>query len=287
MNKHLEIIKILDNSLATLAPQQYKAAKYLLDHTEDIALMSMRAIAKDAGVKATTITRLCRHLGFEKYEHFRKPFVENLRKPEAGYSSRLEKVQQRGADNLLGLYQETRTQDISNINNTLSDENFSIILDAAETISKSRRVYVLGLRGSYSVAFLFHYAYQLFRDNSQLIDTKAGMFADQLRGINSKDCMLAISSAPYTRMTTDAVEFAAKSGVKIIAVSDKHSSPISRLAEHTIITRYDSPSFYQSLTGALAVNHALITLLVARAGGDAIKIVKEAEKQLSEISAYW
>ncbi len=287
MSTHLEIKKMLNDSLASLAPQQYKAAKYLLNNTDDIALISMRALAKNAGVKATTITRLCKNLGFEKYEYFRKPFEDNLRKPTATYSTQLKEIQQRGVDNPLGLYQEARTQDLNNIKSTVSDENFSIIFDASDTIRKSRRVYVLGLRSSYAAAFSFHYAYQLFRDNSQLVDTKAGMFTDQLRGINNKDCMLAISSAPYTKMTTDAVEYATKSGVKIIAVTDKHSSPIARVAEHTIITRKDSPSFYQSLTGALAVNNALITLLVARTGGDAMKIVKETEKQLSEISAYW
>jgi hypothetical protein len=31
----------------------------------------------------------------------------------------------------------------------------------------------------------------------------------------------------------------------------------------------------------------LITLLVAKSGGDSVKIVAEAEKQLSRISAYW
>jgi len=35
------------------------------------------------------------------------------------------------------------------------------------------------------------------------------------------------------------------------------------------------------------VVQALITLLVTKAGGDAVKIVEEAEKQLSRISAYW
>ena len=88
-------------------------------------------------------------------------------------------------------------------------------------------------------------------------------------------------------MTIDAVGYAAEAGAKIIAVTDSDLSPIAQSAKHTIITYHRSPSFYQSFTGALAVSQALITLLVSKTGGDALKIVKEAENQLSRISAYW
>jgi DNA-binding MurR/RpiR family transcriptional regulator len=62
---------------------------------------------------------------------------------------------------------------------------------------------------------------------------------------------------------------------------------VASAARHTIITQNASPSFYHSLTGALSVCQALITLLVAKSGADAVKIVQEAETQLSRISAYW
>jgi DNA-binding MurR/RpiR family transcriptional regulator len=146
---------------------------------------------------------------------------------------------------------------------------------------------VLGLRGAYAPAFLFYYAYQLFRDNSQLLDTRAGIFADQLRGIGPKDSLFVVSFTPYTLMTIDAVEYAAEAGAKIVAVTDSVVSPAANVSTHTIITQKRSASFYHSLTGALAVSQALIALLVARAGGDALKIVEEAEKQLSRISTYW
>ena len=120
-----------------------------------------------------------------------------------------------------------------------------------------------------------------------MLDTRAGIFADQLRDIGPEDSLLVISFPPYTLLTIDAVEYAAEAGAKITAVTDSIVSPAATAAKHTIITRNSSPSFYHSFTGALAVVQALITLLVTKSGGDAVKIVEEAEKQLSRISAYW
>ena len=145
---------------------------------------------------------------------------------------------------------------------------------------------MLGLRGAYTAAFLFHDAYQLFRSNSQLLDSGAGIFADQLRGISGEDCMLVISVEPYTRLTVDAVQYAREAGGKVVAITDNVLSPIARVADHVILTHCDSPSFYQSFTAPLAVSQALITLLASRTDSNALEIVKATEAQLARIHAY-
>jgi DNA-binding MurR/RpiR family transcriptional regulator len=286
-DSYVEVIQQLADTIPSLAPQQRIAAQYFIDHPDEIGLRSMRDIAIEANIQPATISRLCRSMGFDSYKEFTAPFKQQLRKSKGNYLSRLKAVQSRGDQDIFSLYKEVRDQDIQNIKNTLTDDKFPALVEAVETLYQSRRVYVIGLRGSYSPAFLFHYAYQLFRDNSQLLDTNAGMLADQLRGISSADCMLVTSFDPYTKMTIDAVEFAIAAGVKIIAITDKYTSPIAKAAAHTILVQNNSPSIYQSLNGVLSVNHALITLLVSRSGENAVEIIQEAEKQLSSISAYW
>ncbi len=259
----------------------------MVEHPEEIGLNSMRRVAKDAGVKPATISRLTKTLGFKEYESLREPFRQRLRTRSPEFAAKLQNVQERGRSGTRSVLTDLRAQEVANVERSLSDENLRILEEAAQTIHESRRVYVLGLRGAHAPAFLFHYAYQLFKDNSQLLDTSAGIFADQLRGIGPEDCLLVISFPPYTRLTIDAVEYAAEAGAKIIAVTDSVVSPAANAAEQTIVTKNQSPSFYHSFTGALAVTQALIATLVSRAGGDAVKIVEEAEKQLSRISAYW
>ncbi|MDJ0792897.1 MAG: MurR/RpiR family transcriptional regulator [Woeseiaceae bacterium] len=282
-----ETIRLLIESFSDLTPELQKAAKFMVEHPEEVGLNSMRKVAKEAGVKPATVSRLSKTLGFEEYESLREPFRQRLRKIEPKFSSRVEDLQRRGADDTGSLFMDLRRQELENIERTLSDENQAAIEAAAEALHGSRRVYVLGLRGAYAPAFLFHYAYQLFQENCRLIDTHAGIFADQLRGIGANDSLLVISFPPYTQLTIDAVDYAAEAGAKIVAVTDSVVSPAAHAAGHTIITQNKSASFYHSFTGALAVTQALITLLVAKKGGDAVKIAREAEKQLSKVSAYW
>lgn len=285
--RYSDTIRLLVETFSSLTPELQKAARYMVENPEEIGLNSMRTVAKEAGVKPATISRLSKSLGFEEYDQLREPFRQRLRKNEPEFAARLQAIQRRGADDGGRLFAELRHQEIDNVERALSDANYSILLDAAETMHGSRRVYVLGLRGAYAPAFLFYYAYQLFQDNCQLLDTRAGIFADQLRGIGPEDSLFVVSFRPYTQMTIDSVEYAAEAGAKIIAVTDSVISPAASVAAHTVIVQNRSASFYHSFTAAMAVTQALIALLVAKAGGDAVKIVEEAEKQLSRISAYW
>jgi DNA-binding MurR/RpiR family transcriptional regulator len=280
-------IRLIVESFSQLTPELQKAAKFMLENPEEVALNSMRAVARKAGVKPATVSRLSKKLGFEEYRRFREPFRQRLRKIEPAFASRVADVQRRGATDNPGLFAELREQEIRNIELTLSDENYGVIQDAAETLHRSKRVYAIGLRGAYAPAFLFYYAYQLFQENCRIVDTRAGIFADQLRGIGEQDSLLVISFPPYTQLTIDAVSYAADAKANIIAITDSVVSPVANAAGHTIIAQNRSNTFYHSFTGALAVVESLLTLLVAKKGGDAVAVAQEAERQLSKVSAYW
>ena len=282
-----DTVRRLVDSYGQLTPELRKAARYMLENPEEVGLNSMRRVAREAGVKPATVSRLSKALGYAEYDELREPFRQRLRGREPDFSARLKDVQQRGAEDARALLEDQRALELRNIERTLSDDQLAVMLDAVDTLWSSRRVYVLGLRGAFAPAFVFHYAFQLFRDRCHLLDTRAGIFADQLRSIGDQDSMLVVSFPPYTQLTIDAVHYAADAGAQIVAVTDSEVSPAADVARHTIVAQNTSASFYHSLTGALAACQALITLLVAKSGEDAVKIVEAAESQLSRISAYW
>ena len=288
MNKsYPDTMRLLVDSFAGLTPELQKAARFMVEHPEEVGLSSMRNLARSAGVKPATITRLTKSLGFTAYDELREPFKQRLRARSPDFVAKVQDVQKRGAKGSEIILADLRAQELVNVERSLSDDQIAMLDSAAKIVLNSKRLYVLGLRGSHAPAFLFHYAYQLFRANSRLLDTSAGIFADQIRSISADDCLLVVSFPPYTQLTIDAVDYAAESGAKIVAITDSKISPAASAAAATIVTANASPSFYHSFTAAISVVQALNTILVTKAGGEALKTVEEAEKQLSRISAYW
>lgn len=286
-NRYPDTVRQLVASFPHLSPELKKAARFMVDHPEEVGLNSLRKVADSAGVKPATLTRLTKKLGFSDYDALREPFCQRLRQLSPGFSTRLQGVQQRKSPGSTELLEELKTAELENIEGALSAENQTILAAAAKTLQNAKRVYVVGLRGSYAPAFVFHYAYQMFRDNSVLVDTRAGIFGDRLRGIQKGDCLVTVALPPYTLLTIDMIGFAAEVGADVIAITDSAVSPAATVAKHALSVGSQSPSFYHSLTGALTVAQALITLLVANSGGDAVESIREAEAQLSRVSAYW
>jgi DNA-binding MurR/RpiR family transcriptional regulator len=56
-----------------LSPQLRKAARYLLDHRDDVALLSMRELAQAAGLPSVTFVRLSRALQAVQPQGTRSP----------------------------------------------------------------------------------------------------------------------------------------------------------------------------------------------------------------------
>ena len=121
--------KLVD-AYAELTPELQKAARFMLEYPEEIGLNSMRKVARKAGVKPATVSRLSKALGYKRYEALREPFRERLRKIEPSYARGVEDLQQRAA-NSGNLVEELREQEIRNIEQTLSPENFAALDDAA------------------------------------------------------------------------------------------------------------------------------------------------------------
>ena len=62
-----------------LSPKLQQAAQHVLRRPDDVALMSMRGLAAEAGVHPSTMIRLAHAFGFPGHGDFREPFQQCLR----------------------------------------------------------------------------------------------------------------------------------------------------------------------------------------------------------------
>ncbi|HEX7124237.1 MAG TPA: MurR/RpiR family transcriptional regulator [Thermodesulfobacteriota bacterium] len=283
-----ELSRSIAQRFPALSRELQRSARYLVDHPDDVALLSMRRVAASAGVQPATLLRLARRLDFDGYPALRQVFVERLRRRTTSYSRRALELQGRGSgDRAETAVRETIAGHLRNLQASLDRNGVDRFLACAAALEGARTLYVLGLRSCFPLAFFFHYVHRLFRDNGVLLDGRGGTFPDDLRGIGTRDVLLAISLAPYTRDTVRAVEFAVGRGATIVALTDSPVSPLARLARHTLLFTTDTPSFFHSVTAAMSIVEALLALLVARGGDRAVAAISASEAQLASFAAYW
>ena len=270
-----------------LSPEHRRAARFMLDRPDDVALTSMRGLARDAGVQPATMVRLAQAAGFSGYDEFREPFRHRLRDRQMDYVSRARTIQSRGeGSGVPRLLAEVQAAADANIRATFAGNSADAFSSSAGALAASRRVFVVGLRSCFPIAFSFHYAYRMFRDDVRLLDGRGGTFSDGFRNIGSGDAIFAVSIDPYTAETVHAVSHAKERGATVVALTDTLVSPLATNADHVLLFRCDGPPFFGSLAAALAVVEALIVVLVANGGEEALRAIAESERQLETFAAY-
>jgi DNA-binding MurR/RpiR family transcriptional regulator len=279
--------KRIADDFSHLSPQLQRAARHVLDRPDDVALMSMRGLAANASVHPSTMVRLARAFDYSSYNDFREPFQQRLRVRPAGYLERARDLQARGAGEAPRLLQEVLSTDVANLRETFDTNGAENLIACAEALAKARRVYVLGLRSCFPVAFFFHYAHRMFCSNGILLDGRGGTFADDLRAFGKDDLIFAVSVDPYTYETVRAVDYAKDQGGTAVVLTDSRVSPLAKRADHVVTIRTDTPSFFHSITAAIATAEALIALMVSRGGKPALYAIEESERQLGGFDAYW
>lgn len=284
--EYLQVNERLKAAFPGFSPQLRKAARHVLDHPEEVALNSMRELARQAGVHPSTMVRLAKTLRLSGYDALREPYRQHLRLGPVRYAARARDLQARddGDSALLG---ELLALDVENLRATACAIGADRLGRASQILAGARRIYVVGARSCFSIASYFHYACRMFRDGVHLVEGTGGAFADDLRGIGSEDALLAVSFEPYARETVMAAQFGGRSGAAVIAITDSAVSPVGIDAAETLVVANRSPSFFHSLAGALAVAQALVALLVARGGKDAVAALEQSERQLERFGAYW
>ncbi|NIY77419.1 MurR/RpiR family transcriptional regulator [Thalassospira sp. HF15] len=288
MGVQTDLREKLISDYAKLSPQMQKAARYILDHPSDVALRSMRAVARSANVPPSTVTRLMSAIGVETWQEFRDHYQNRLLDQPASYAQRARETQrtENDANRDEHLLESICRTEIDNLSAAFTPEMVSSMIETCEAIENARQVFIVGRGAAYPAAFQFAYAYRLFCDNGVLVDGHSGTFGDELRGIGRRDLLIALGAKPYIRDTVRAVEFARSQHCPVIAVTDSDVSPIATDALCKLVVRDTSQSFFQSFTASLSMMQALVALLVARGGHKALQRIAAAEEQLARFDTY-
>jgi DNA-binding MurR/RpiR family transcriptional regulator len=274
-----------DQAVGELSPELLRAARWIEQHPRDVALHSMRECARRAALAPASFSRLAQAAGFGGFGAIRARCQEALA-PQAGYAARAQSLQataQRSADWLdtLNEAQHADAASISGLNRRAQFER------AADAMLAAHQVYFLGLRASHGLAFHLHYTYGLAAPNGALVQGLGGTLADQLAQLQRQDLLVAISQSPYTRLTVQAVEQARQQGAKVLALTDSRLSPIARAADLVLLFRAESPSYFHSMVGALALAEALVAAVAVRGGRKVLGRLASMQQKLDAQGAYW
>ncbi|WP_323769570.1 MurR/RpiR family transcriptional regulator [Antarctobacter sp.] len=282
------ILERLAQELPDLTPEARKAAKYVLENPRDVGVSTVREIAQAANVKPNTVVRMARQVGFEGYEDFRTPFRDAIRRGAADFPDRARWLQDiRKSGDLGGLYADMLHDALRNIEDTFAAISTDDLKAAAEAIWAARRVFTLGVGVNNSVARNFTYLASTGMTEFHAIPGPGSTPVDDLAWADGQDALIAMTYKPYRTEVVKAVEIAREQGMTIIALSDSPASPILRGADHGFVVSVDTPQFFPSSIGTIALLETLLSFVVAVASDEIVERVETFHKRRHQLGLYY
>lgn len=278
----------INDAYAGLSGKLQIAAKFVADNPVDIATRSLRAVAASSGVSPATFSRLARALGYADYEQMREDGREAVERKVSPFSERahalLEAASDQSTSAILHSQANACRANIEEMQNSIDPDR----LDAAvQSLHDADTVLLVGAMGSAGIIDYFGYMAHWFKANWKTVGRNGTELSPALSRLGKGDVVFALSKSPYARRTIAALKVARDAGATTIVITDSRTSPELQFSDFGFVAATDSPQFFSSYAATMALMEAIISLLLARVGPEAEKMIRSAEIQIDGLGENW
>jgi DNA-binding MurR/RpiR family transcriptional regulator len=256
----------LSRAYPGMSPQLQRIAGFALENPQEMALDTVAALARGAGVQPSAMVRFAQALGFggfsEMQRVFRGRLVERSNNGPRNYRERIEafraKQERSGPAGVLGQFVADGISSLEQLHEQVAPADLAA---AVKILASARTIYVLGHRRSFPVAYYLAYALSQLELPTQLLDTVGGMLREPARLIGPKDALVVVSFKNYTPDVVEIAQGCHARKVPVIAITDNALSPLARSARVCFQVEESASQPFRMLVAPMCLAQALVVSL--------------------------
>ena len=274
----MDVITRIEQNYPAMSKRHKLLSDFVRENYDKAAFMNVEQLSSATGVSEATVVRFSSELGYEKFNQFQKALhdyaMSNLTSVQ-----RMDRASQQYQDaDILTSVLET---DIARIRTTLANLDRTAFNGAVDALNSAENIYIIGLRGSSSLArFLEYYLNHIFSNVKLVNGASVGDIFEQMFRIGDKDVLIAFSLPRYSLRTIRAVRYAKKNNATIIGITDGENSPILELCDFPLMAKTAMEAFVDSLVAPMSLINALVVAA-------SLKRPQEANSYLNKLESIW
>lgn len=254
-----DILTYIQENMTSFSKGQKLIANYILQSYDKAAFMTASKLGKTVNVSESTVVRFASELGFDGYPSMQKTLQEMIRNKLTAIQ-RVEVSKERiGNQDVMTMVMQS---DIEKIRMTLDETDQVSFNQAVAAIANAKRIYVLGVRSASVLANFISFYFRFMFDNLVSVDTSSiSEVFEQIVHISADDVFIGLSFPRYSKRTIKAMQYAKDQGAKVVAITDSKVSPLTKIADVSLLAKSDMASFVDSLVAPLSLVNALIVAI--------------------------
>ena len=219
-------------------------------------MLSLRELGRRLDLSHSALSRLPRALELENYSALQAIFRRGMRFEASPLSARSKPRKAKAAAGDAGDMDVHRELDAARA--ALSGAVPARLREAAAQVLKARRVWLLGRRSSFGLAYAAWHVLAALRPNVTLLEIAGGTGIDMLVDAGPEDVLLAIGTNRTASETLRLAASAVGRGVTLIAIADHGSSPLAAKARIAFVAPGVREAALPGFLGAAVVLQGLL-----------------------------
>lgn len=266
-----ELITLIHDRYDDMSKSYQKIALYLTQNPNDVAVLSVNAIAAKCGTHASSFVRYAQSLGYKGFKELQAVFQRRLTTAAPGFDARVKalEVELGGArEGEIGFLADLVARDVASLQELLASIDPGHLARAAELLETADTVYLIGQLRSEPVVELLRYVLTMLGKRTVLLDASGGLATHMAKVARPTDVLFVVSFRFYATEVVNVAEETAKRGVPILAITDSTLSPYAKLSQVLFAVPEHEYTFSRSLAAPMCLAQALCVALAARVQKD-------------------
>ncbi|MFC6333993.1 MurR/RpiR family transcriptional regulator [Paenibacillus septentrionalis] len=248
------LIKIRDMK-DSLTPVERMVADYILENTEEIPHLSIKALAQASKTSDASVLRFCKTMGYSGYRNFIVSISASLGSREDDQKAQYTDIQP--GDDLSTIISNISLNNCQSIEDTLSVIDRKEIAKAVEALRSSKRIAFFGIGASGLVCMDGEQKFsRINKMCHSYTDGHSQLTAATL--LEEQDVAIFVSNSGETVEILDALDIAQRNKTKCIAITKYTKSELSEKAD--IVLSISTPEL-TIRSGAMGSRIAMLTII--------------------------
>lgn len=262
----------LENKIkkANLTKNEKKIAEYIMANYAEICFTTATEIANNLGLSDSTVIRFAKKLGYAGFPQLQKDAQQELEKniiQTSNFITPAEKL----LKNVPLLEESNLVKDyynllLKNLETVIQKNYIEKYQEISDILIQSEKKYIVGFRGCAAQAISFGTILGHILENVIINTTADSSMIESMLDINDNDCLVVMAYPRYSKMALIAKDIAQEKNARIIALTDKITSPLAQGADIVVPIDVEGLSFFNSYITPIFVVELLALFVSKRYG---------------------
>lgn len=279
-----DLINLIKSNYYKFSKGQKQIAQFIIEHYDKAAFMTAAKIGETVDVSESTVVRFASSLGYSGFPELQKALQVLIK-------NKLTTVQRIGLDEDINnsdkLHKKILRNEINNMRYLLENLDTNALDKATDLILNAKKVYILGLRTSSTLANYLGFYLDVILDNVKVLNNiGVNSLYEEIIRIKETDVLIVLSFPRYSNNTIEATKFVKEHNAKIIAITDTEASPFHSMADVSLLAKSNMVSFVDSLVAPMCIINNLIINIGLQEKEDILQYYDRLEELWDSHSIY-